>query len=134
MPKINWQGKEFDAIDTTFKTSLKERDRYKYLQSGNDCMAFVKEEMYSISGIESIYVSIDGESLDIWILIPERDIDLVQRIIEKENRIVDRFIDEGQTKYLFDFHVLYQCQATESELVPANSMFHSPGTKNAGCT
>jgi hypothetical protein len=85
-------------------------------------MAFVKEEMYSISGIESIYVSIDGESVDIWILIPERDIDLVQRIIEKENRIIDRFINEGQTKYLFDFHVLYKCQATESELVPANSI------------
>ena len=122
MPKINWQGKEVDTIDTSFKTSIKERNKYKYLQSGNECMAFVKEEMYSISGIESIYVSIDGESVDIWILIPERDIDLVQRIIEKENRIIDRFINEGQTKYLFDFHVLYQCHATESELVPANSV------------
>jgi hypothetical protein len=122
MPKINWQGKEVDAIDTSFKTSLKERNKYQYLRSGNECMAFVKEEIYSISEIESIYVSIDGESIDIWILIPERDIDLVQRIIEKENRSIDRFINEGQTKYLFDFHVLYQCQATESELVPANSI------------
>jgi hypothetical protein len=122
MPKIDWQGKEADAIDTSYKTSQGERNRCQYLKSGNECMAFVKEEMYSISGIESIYVSIDGESVDIWILIPERDIDLVQRIIEKENRIIDRFINEGQTQYLFDFHVLYQCQATESELVPTNSI------------
>ena len=88
----------------------------------DDCIAFVKDEMYSISEIESIYISIDGESIDIWILIPDRDINLVSKIIEKENNIIDRFINERQTKYIFEFHVIYKCQADESSLVPTNSI------------
>jgi len=94
----------------------------QFVRTKDECIAFVKEEMYSISEIKSIYISIDGESIDIWILIPDRNINLIDRIIEKENKIIDRFIHDGQTKYLFEFHVLYMCQTDESEITPSNSI------------
>ncbi|GEM_PF-1945782 len=119
---ITYTKDEIKDPDLTWTSQFIHTWTSQFIHTKDECIALVKEEMFSILGVNSFYVSIDEESVDVWILIPDRDTNLINRIIDKENMIIDRFITDGQTKYLFEFHVLYQCQANEAEIIPTSSI------------
>lgn len=91
-------------------------------QSINGWIAYVREEFYSVPEVEAIYVTIDENDVDIWLLIPNRDIGVVRQLAEREMNMLDRFATLERPQFLIEFHVVYRCDADESQYVPLRAI------------
>lgn len=91
-------------------------------QSKNDWISYIREEFYSFPQVDAIYVTIDDRDVDIWLLIPHRDINLVRQLIEKEMKIFERFSDAEEPIFLIEFHVVYGNNSDENQLVPQKAI------------
>lgn len=89
-----------------------------YDQTINGWIAYVREQFYSISEVEAIYVAIKENNVDIWLLIPNRDFALVRQLVDQEMKVLETFVDIEQPLFLCEFHIVYRCGADESQLVP----------------
>lgn len=87
-------------------------------QSLNGWIAHTKERFCSFPGVESIYLAIQENNIDIWLLIPQRDFELVGRLVDIEMKILDDF----GTKLFPEFHIIYRCGRNESQLVPREAI------------
>lgn len=95
----------------------------KFTQNVNGWITYIKEQLYSIAGVESIYVTINEKQVDIWILIPNRDIGLMRQIVEKEMLIVDSLDTDLELKFEVDFHIVYRYGAmNDSQLIPRQAI------------
>ena len=106
------------------KASIPQESSYMVLsdQSKDGWVAHIREEFYSVPEVEAIYVAIDENNIDIWLLIPNRDICVVRQLAEIEMKILERFISLEQPLFLLDFHVVYRCGADESQFVPQRAI------------
>ena len=91
-------------------------------QTVNGWIAYVREEFYSVPEVEAIYVTIEENDVDIWLLIPNRDIGLVRRLAEREMELLNRFATLERPLFLFEFHIVYRCGALESQFVPQRAI------------
>lgn len=87
-------------------------------QQKDGWISYIQEVIYSISDVENIYVEIAGNEVDVWVIIPKRDIAVVRQIVESEGEIVRTFASVEDPAFLLDFHVVYRNGRDESLFVP----------------
>lgn len=86
-------------------------------QSADGLIRYVRDELYSVQSIESIYVDIKEGNIDIWVVIPKRDIAVVRQIAEAKGRILRLFASAEHPPFTLDFHVVYRDGRNEEDLL-----------------
>ena len=90
-------------------------------QSANGWISRIRDDLYSISSMESIYISIEGEEVDIWVIIPKRDIGIVRQIAECQGRFLKMLTLDAHSPFSLDFHVVYREGRSEGDLLPTRA-------------
>lgn len=86
-------------------------------------ISLLRDELFAVHGIESIHIARDDTTLDVWVIIPERDIKVVRSIAETERAIMARFINHQRDPiFFFDFHTMYRESNQTNELVPLRAI------------
>ena len=93
----------------------------RVFDSSNQCvdgwLAHIREELYSNSSVEDIFYSIKDSNVDVWVVIPKRDITILRQLVEIEGRILGMLVSGKHPAVLIDFHVIYRCDRNVEELV-----------------
>ena len=101
-------------------------DNRKGFDSSNQCadgwIALIGEELYSIPSVEDIFVSIEGSDVDIWVVIPERDLATLHQIVEMEWELIKPFVSGENPAFLVDFHIIYRCGRNIQDLAPTRAI------------
>jgi len=91
-------------------------------QSADGLIRYVRDELYSVQSIESIYVDIKEDNIDIWVVIPKRDIAVVRQIAESKGRILRLFASAEHPPFTLDFYVVYRDGRNEEDLLPKQAI------------
>jgi len=91
-------------------------------QSINGWLSLVKERLYSNPAVEDIFVDIEDDDVDVWVVIPKRDLDILHRIIEVEGDLFDTLVSGENPPFLIDFHIIYRCGRNLEELAPTRAI------------
>lgn len=91
-------------------------------QEINGWIGYIKEYLYTFKQVESVFYQIDKENIDIWIIIPDRNIALLRDLIDAEMNMLDRFDVEGKSLYVFEFHIIYRCGVDEINVTPQGAI------------
>jgi len=90
--------------------------------SSNQCvdgwLSLVREELYSNPLVEDIFVSIEDSNVDVWVVIPERDLAALDQLADIEWKLLEMFVSGEHPVFLIDFHVIYRCGRNIGDLVP----------------
>lgn len=87
-------------------------------QNANGLIAYVREQFYAIPQVESIYYTIDDTDVDIWLIIPTRDFNLLCRLVDLEMSILDIISIADLSLYQLEFRILYRNGCNENQIVP----------------
>lgn len=91
-------------------------------QSVNGWIAQIRNELYHNTSVEDIFVTVEDNDIDVWVVIPHRDIAALRQIIEKEDELL-KILVSGENPALFiDFHVIYRCGRNIEELAPTRAI------------
>ena len=85
-------------------------------------LALIKNELYSIPAVEDIFVSIEGSDVDVWVLIPERDLATLHQIVEIEWKLLGVLNLGENPPFLVDFHVIYRYGRSLEDLAPTRAI------------
>lgn len=77
----------------------------------------LRQKLYSIPGVESVYVSLERDYIDVWIMIPQRDVQIMEQTSIVNGEIIEMFSLGKRSPLLFDFHVIYRNGRDEKDLV-----------------
>jgi len=91
-------------------------------QNVNGWLALVREQLYSNPSVEDIFVSIEGSDVDVWVVIPERDLAILHQIVEKEAELFNTLVSGASPPFLIDFHIIYRGGRNISELAPTKAI------------
>ena len=80
------------------------------------------EGLYAIPLVEDIFVSIEGSDVDVWVVIPERDLAILHQITEKEIELYKTLVSGESPPFLIDFHIIYRCGRNVEELAPTRAI------------
>ena len=94
-----------------------------FSQTLNGWISYIKDQFYKISEIQSIYYSINDKDVDIWILIPKRDIVLLRRLVDLEIKVLETFTYGGESLFRLEFHIVYCNHTDEKMLVPSKALY-----------
>ena len=86
-------------------------------QSVNGWIALIRKRLFGNPSVEDIFVSIEGSDVDVWVIIPKRDLSLLSQIVEKEEQIIETLVSGENPALLIDFHVIYRCGRNIEDLV-----------------
>lgn len=81
-------------------------------------IALIREELYANPSVEDIFVSIEGSDVDVWVVIPERDLAALDQLADIEWKLLEMFVSGEHPVFLIDFHVIYRCGRNIGDLVP----------------
>ena len=85
--------------------------------------SLLRDALFSINGIESIHLARDETTIDVWIVIPERDIGLVRKIAETERSLMSHFVNHRRDPlFYFDFHTVYRGTNDLQDLIPRKTI------------
>ena len=101
-------------------------------QSVDGWISRIREELYSVPSVEDIFVSIEGNDVDVWVVIPERDLNILHQIVEREGKLFETFFSGENPPFLVDFHIIYRCGCNIEELAPTKAI-RLPKTGVTGC-
>jgi len=82
----------------------------------------IREVFYSEPMVESVFVGIQESEVDVWIVIPNRDINVVRHIAERQNLIMTAFSHVEHPVFFIDFHVVYRAGRNEEQLIPQRTI------------
>lgn len=83
----------------------------------------LREELLQIGGVEHLYIARDRDTIDVWTIVPRRDLNLVRRIAEAERTIMRDYVSRvGSPAFFFDFHTLYRGHHNPTDLVPMRAI------------
>jgi len=85
-------------------------------------IALVRGALYSIPSVEDIFVSIEGSDVDVWVVIPERDLTILHQIADREWALSKTFVFGENPPFLIDFHVIYRCGRNIEDLAPTRAI------------
>jgi len=88
----------------------------------NGWLSLIREALYSNPSVEDIFVSIEGNDVDVWVVIPEHDLAILHQIVEAEGKLFDTFVSGENRPFLIDFHVIYRCGRNIEELAPTKAI------------
>lgn len=83
----------------------------------------LREDLLQIGGVEHLYIARDRDTIDVWTIIPRRDLNLVRRIAEAERTITRDYVSRvGSPAFFFDFHTLYRGHHNPTDLIPMKAI------------
>jgi len=85
-------------------------------------LARIREELYSNPTVEDIFVSIEANNVDVWVVIPERDIAVLDQLADIEWEIIEMFVSGEHPVFLIDFHIIYRCGRNVEDLAPTRAI------------
>jgi len=91
-------------------------------QDVNGWLSLIKEELYSNPSVEDIFVSIEDSDVDVWVVIPERDLAILEQIVEKEAELFNTLVSGENPPFLIDFHIIYRCGRNVEDLAPTRAI------------
>lgn len=91
-------------------------------QDVNGWLSLIKEGLYSIPSVEDIFVSIGGSDVDVWVVIPERDLAILHQIVEMEWELTKLFVSGENPAFLVDFHIIYRSGRNVEDLAPTTAI------------
>ncbi len=86
-------------------------------QSVNGWISLIKKRLFDNPSVEDIFVSIEGSDVDVWVVIPKRDLSVLSQLVEKEEQIIEILVSGKNPALLIDFHVIYRCGRNIEDLV-----------------
>jgi len=87
-------------------------------QSVNGWISLIKEEIYSIPLVEDIFIGIEDTDVDVWVVIPHRDIAVLNQIVEREWELLKVLVSGENPPFLVDFHIIYRGGRSIEDLAP----------------
>lgn len=94
--------------------------------SSNQCVdgwiALIREKLYSNPSVEDIFVSIEDSDVDVWAVIPERDIVILDQLADIEWELLERLVSGEHPVLLIDFHIIYRCGRNTEDLAPTRAI------------
>lgn len=94
--------------------------------SSNQCvdgwLSRIREELYANPSVEDIFVDIEGGDVDVWVVIPERDLAILHQIVETEGELFGMLVSGESPPFLIDFHIIYRCGRNVEELAPTKAI------------
>jgi len=91
-------------------------------QDVNGWLSLIKSELYSNPSVEDIFVSIEDSNVDVWVVIPERDLTILHQIVEKEGELFGVLVSGESPPFLVDFHIIYRRGRKIEELAPTKAI------------
>ena len=91
-------------------------------QCADGWLSRIREELYSIPSVEDIFVSIEDSDVDVWVVIPERDLAVLHQLASIEWKMLKIFVSGAHPPFLIDFHVIYRCGRNADDLVPTRTI------------
>ena len=96
------------------------------VDSSNQCvdgwLSRIREELYSNPSVEDIFVSIEDSNIDVWVVIPKRDLAILHRIVETEWELIKMLVSGESPPFLVDFHIIYRCGRDIEDLAPTKAI------------
>ena len=87
----------------------------------NGWLRFIAKRVYAHPAVEQLFVSIDDEDVNYWLVIPERDIETVRALVREQHSIVCLFTDVPNPPFQLDFHIIYREGHEAQALVPSDA-------------
>ena len=84
--------------------------------------SYIAEKLYAIPGVESVYIGIERDHIDVWTVIPHRDVPTMEQVYQAEEDIYDTFSPAEQVSLFFDFHIIYRNGSDEKDLLPRQAI------------
>ena len=88
----------------------------------NGWLSLIQEELYSIPSVEDIFVSIEDTVVDVWVVIPERDMAVLDQLADIEWALLKTFVSGKSPPFLVDFHIIYRCGRKVDDLAPTRAI------------
>jgi hypothetical protein len=85
-------------------------------------IALIKEELYANPSVEDIFVSIEDNNVDVWVVIPKRDISVLRQLVEIEGELFKTLVSGESPPFLIEFHIIYRCGRKIEELAPTKAI------------
>lgn len=85
-------------------------------------LSLIREHLYSNPSVEDIFVNIEGGDVDVWVVIPERDLAILDQIVEAEGELFGMLVSGESPPFLVDFHIIYRCGRKIEELAPTKTI------------
>lgn len=83
----------------------------------------LRSDLFQIQGVESVHFAKEGSAIDVWAIIPHRDLDKVRKIASVQRDIMRHFVAmEQEPEFFFDFHTMYRESRPTNELVPLRAV------------
>lgn len=90
-------------------------------QCADGWLSRIREELYSIPSVEDIFVSIEDSDVDVWVVIPERDMAVLDQLADIEWRILEMLVSGEHPAFLIDFHIIYRSGRNVEDLAPTRA-------------
>ena len=116
------QSKARDWLPIVFAEYEEPGDFDSSSQDVNGWLSLIREGLHSIPLVEDIFVTIEGYEVDVWVVIPERDLAILHQIVEAEGELFDTLVSGENSPFLMDFHIIYRCGRNIEELVPTGAI------------
>lgn len=91
-------------------------------QSVDGWLSLIREELYANHSVEDIFFSTEDNIVDVWVVIPERDLAVLHQIVEVEGQILEKLVSGKHPALFIDFHVIYRCGRDVVELAPTRAI------------
>jgi len=91
-------------------------------QNVNGWLSLVREKLYANPSVEDIFVDIEDDDVDVWVVIPEHDLAILHQIVEAEGELFDTLVSGESPPFLIEFHVIYRCGRNVEELAPTRAI------------
>lgn len=91
-------------------------------QNVNGWLSLIKKELYASPSVEDIFVDIEGGDVDVWVIIPERDLAVLDQLADIEWELLEMFVSGEQPVFLIDFHIIYRCGRDVEDLAPTKAI------------
>lgn len=85
-------------------------------------IALIREELYANPAVEDIFVNVEDNNVDVWVVIPERDLTVLDQLADIEWELLEMFVSGEHPVFLIDFHVIYRCGRKIEDLAPTRAI------------
>ena len=94
--------------------------------SSNQCvdgwLSRIRHGLYVNPSVEDIFVTIEDSNVDVWVIIPERDLTVLDQLADIEWELLDIFVSGEHPVFLIDFHIIYRCGRNIEDLAPTKAI------------
>lgn len=85
-------------------------------------LALIRKELYANPSVEDIFISIEDSDVDVWVVLPKRDLAILRQLASIEWKMLKIFVSGEHPPFLIDFHVVYRCGRNADDLVPTKTI------------